>query len=195
MKTPPPPHEESIDVSPGGGLEFQNSGEKKWRKSTKRHARDFWRRYAERRTKWWRDIRRLAPDQNTEDARGEKRQQKLALPPRDACRPRKKCPARVPNCLNGRSCFLSVCCDEVNPTALEEQTGGYGPTPVLPSSHRTVSFFFISLCILNSQFFHQSLGSNWEMEVQLHPCCRWLGNFMRWTIAKILTNSAWSLHI
>lgn len=47
MKTPPT---ELIDVSPGGGLEFQNSGEKKWRKSTKRHARDFWRRYTERRT-------------------------------------------------------------------------------------------------------------------------------------------------
>lgn len=112
------PPTELIDVSPGGGLEFQNSGEKKRRKSTKRLARDFWRRYTERRTNCWRGIRRLASDQNTEDAQREKRQQKLALPPRDACRPIKKCPARIPNCLDGRSCFLSVCCDAVNHTTL-----------------------------------------------------------------------------
>lgn len=54
----------------------------------------------------------------TEDARGGERQQKLALPPRDACRPIKKRPARIPNCLSGRSCFSSVCCDAVNPTTL-----------------------------------------------------------------------------
>lgn len=54
----------------------------------------------------------------TQNAQREKRLEKLALPPRDACRPIKKCPARIPNCLVGRSCFISVCCNAVNHTTL-----------------------------------------------------------------------------
>lgn len=64
----------------------------------------------QRRTNWWRDIRRLLTDQNAEDAKREKRQQQLALPPCDACRPIKKCPVCIPNCVDGRSCFLSIRC-------------------------------------------------------------------------------------
>lgn len=97
-------------------------------------------------------------------SKGERRQ-KLALPPCDTCRPIKKWPARILDCLDGRGCFLSVCCDVVNHNAVTtsklEDTFHLrccGPATEL-------SFFFISLCILNSQFFHQSLGHDFTPAV------------------------------
>lgn len=154
-------------------------------KVQKRHTRDFWRRYTERRANWWRYQKTGVRPKHRGCSKGEKAIE-TCFSTMQCLQTYKEMPGSHPELSRWQKlfsirilrCGKSRRCDN-------QQTGRYIPTLVLSSSRRIVSF--ASLCILNSQFSHQSLGHNWEMEAQLHPCCWWLGNFIRWTIAKILT--------